>query len=160
MNYLKKLAKIIGLFLALAMAVAVIIFGYYFIQALRQQNLKAEVMIKNQQYQVEMVKTPIKMAEGLSGRNELATNSGMLFVYDNEQKRDFWMNKMNFDLDIIFIDDSRVVDFVTLKKPESSNKIPKYTNLKPANFVLEIPAGEAKKLGLKIGDMVEINQSQ
>ena len=31
MNYLKKLAKIIGLFLALAMAVAVIIFGYYFI---------------------------------------------------------------------------------------------------------------------------------
>ncbi|HLC38813.1 MAG TPA: DUF192 domain-containing protein [Patescibacteria group bacterium] len=160
MNYLKKLAKIIGLFLALAMAVAVIIFGYYFIQALRQQNLKAEVMIKNQQYQVEMVKTPIKMAEGLSGRNELATNSGMLFVYDDKQKRDFWMNKMNFDLDIIFIDDSRVVDFVTLKKPESSNKIPKYTNLKPANFVLEIPAGEAKKLGLKIGDMVEINQSQ
>jgi len=107
-----------------------------------------------------MVKTPIKMAEGLSGRNELATNSGMLFVYDDKQKRDFWMNKMNFDLDIIFIDDSRVVDFVTLKKPESSNKIPKYTNLKPANFVLEIPAGEAKKLGLKIGDMVEINQSQ
>ena len=160
MNYLKKLAKIIGLFLALAMAVAVIIFGYYFIQALRQQNLKAEVMIKNQQYQVEMVKTPIKMAEGLSGRNELATNSGMLFVYDDKQKRDFWMNKMNFDLDIIFIDDSRVVDFVTLKKPESSNKIPKYTNLKPADFVLEIPAGEAKKLGLKIGDMVEINQSQ
>src|SRR3989344_6752832 len=41
---------------------------------------------------------------GLSERKTLAANKGMIFVFDKEQLLGFWMQGMEFPLDMVFFD--------------------------------------------------------
>src|SRR3989338_662243 len=61
---------------------------------------------------VELAVTPAQRERGLSGRDRLEPRSGMLFVFEDDGVRGFWMKGMTFPIDIIWIDDERVVGFV------------------------------------------------
>ena len=50
---------------------------------------------------VELPKTPEEFVQGLMFRESLPENSGMLFIFQNEEKRSFWMKNMEIPLDII-----------------------------------------------------------
>ena len=53
---------------------------------------------------VEIADTPNKMAEGLSGRQNLNDNEAMLFDFKNEKVLPkFCMKGMNFNLDLIYL---------------------------------------------------------
>ena len=111
-------------------------------------------------YRVDMAVTPEERRQGLSGRETMARNAGMLFVFEEEQPRQFWMKDMRFPLDIIWIDGQcRLIDVaadVPTPPPNASNdEIPRVQSPSPARYVLELNAGEWARAGLSPGDPVE-----
>lgn len=106
-------------------------------------------------WRVEVANTSALRTRGLSYRESLAENSGMLFVFDKPDFYGFWMLGMKFPIDIIFIDENmKIVDIFRDVKPET------YPNsFKPSKkslYVFEVSSGESKNL--KIGDMVRLSE--
>ena len=105
---------------------------------------------------VELALTGEQQAQGLSGRAELAAGAGMLFVWDQESRRSFWMPDMNFPLDLVWLNGDCVVTHITHNAPpqasgQSQADLPRYT-VDQVQYVLEINAGEAERNGIKVGD--------
>lgn len=106
----------------------------------------------------EIADTPNKRAKGLSGRQELASNSGMLFVFDQDNIFRFWMKGMLIPLDFIWIKDNEVVDVLINVLPPSTGTpdqdLTVYQPKVPVNKVLEVNSGFINQHGIKIGDTI------
>lgn len=105
---------------------------------------------------VEIVATPEKRAKGLSDRESLPKNQGMLFVFPISDYHSFWMKNMRFGLDFIWISNSKVVEVTKEVKPEDYEPPKVLVPAKKADQVLEINDGMAERLGIEIGDEVEL----
>ena len=122
-----------------------------------QKSMKNVVKVGNVDIPVEIALDPVR---GLSGRGSMNPGTGMLFRMVNA--RDFWMKDMRFPLDIIWINDKREVVDISENLPiptAASHFLPLYSPKRLAVYALEINGGEAKALGINIGDAVEINVS-
>ena len=140
---------------------------------------KGEVIINNQIIKVEIADKPELMLKGLSGRKNLAENSGMLFIFSKPDIYKFWMKEMKFPLDIIWIQTRTNADLTQTYEeipgelvigiegqiveiwqnapiPQTKTEIPLYRPQNLANYVLEVKAGTVEKYGWKVGDEVEI----
>ncbi len=111
-------------------------------------------------FPVELAVEPEDRFQGLSGRAFLDSGTGMLFVFEEEDRLRFWMREMEFSLDIIWIDaECRVVDIsenVPAPDPGTPlDALPRYSPDAPARYVLEINGGESAARGLGAGDPVE-----
>lgn len=120
----------------------------------------AVVSIGDATYSVELAISPEERQQGLSGREHLPQDAGMLFVFEEERPLHFWMKEMHFPLDIIWIDaQCRLVEVaasVPTPPPNADNdEIPRVHSPSPARYVLEVNAGEAERNGLRPGDAVE-----
>ena len=105
---------------------------------------------------VELALTGEQQAQGLSGRAELAAGAGMLFVWNQESRRSFWMPDMNFPLDMVWLNGDCAVTHITHNAPpqapgQSQADLPRYT-VDQVQYVLEINAGEAARHGIQVGD--------
>lgn len=67
------------------------------------------IEIGDKKYNVEVAKTEEEKIKGLQGRNSLAPDEGMLFVYDEPEDLAFWMKDTDIPLDIVFIDEDEEV---------------------------------------------------
>jgi len=67
--------------------------------------------------EAELARTPEERARGLSGRESLAGDAGMLFVFQAEGQHAFWMRGMRFSLDFIWISSARRVVDMTENVP-------------------------------------------
>ena len=117
----------------------------------------AQIKINNQTFQVEIAKTQNEKIKGLSNQKNLKENSGILFVYDDYQVRNFWMNNMNFPLDILWIRDNKLISCeknVPIK--DNQGKISQISSSEPINYVLEINSGLCEKYDLKSRQTVDI----
>ena len=95
---------------------------------------------------VEIADDPIERAEGLMGREDIMPGQGMLFVFDDEYPRSFWMKNTPLSLDILFFDaEGRWVSSQLSTTPFSTKTLPSGL---PAQYALEILAGESERLGL------------
>ena len=118
------------------------------------------VTIGDASFAVELAVTPQQQAQGLSGRPGLAPSTGMLFIFESEGQHSFWMKDMRFPLDIVWISAERsVVDITEDVSPpdpgQATSDLPTYRPAEPAQYVLEINAGEAESADIRIGDLVE-----
>ena len=105
---------------------------------------------------VEVADTLKKRSLGLGKRTSLKKGWGMLFVFEKLKPHRFWMKDMQFPLDIIWLDNHRIVHIIHNAKPDNSRDDPEVmTSPVPVNFVLEIAAGRAEKLRLKIGQRMK-----
>lgn len=109
---------------------------------------------------VEVVTTPESIQRGLSGRTEIGSD-GMLFIFPQISQQVFWMKEMNFDLDMIWIADGKVVGITpNVPKPASPDlgpsQLQRYASPTGVNMVLEVPAGTAKQWQLQVGDALEL----
>ena len=107
---------------------------------------------------VEVADTMLKKAKGLSGREMLKENSGMLFVFEKPGKPTFWMAGMNFPLDIIWINGNKIVDISkNIQPPKNTGGLPAiFSPSTGINKVLELSAGAVEKFGIKINDEIKI----
>ena len=136
-----------------------LIIGGFFLLAKKPQQKSTEILINNKKLQIEIMQTEEEKAKGLSDRKNLCSNCGLLFVYDSEGIYSFWMRRMYFDIDILWLNKDRVVDIIyDAKKPTAEEfESPRiiYQSKVPADKVLEVNAGWVEKNGIKIGDVVK-----
>ena len=118
------------------------------------------IKVGDQQLEVEIMQTLEEQRRGLSGRASLANDHGMLFVYSNPALYKFWMKDMLFPLDIIWINNGKVIEITDNVPPPEQNadisQLPTYSPLQPVTGVLEVSAGYVKKHNIIIGDQVEL----
>ena len=106
---------------------------------------------------VEVARTEAEKVRGLSDRDRLAPDRGMLFVYGAPVRPLIWMRGMRFPLDILWIRDGRVVDLVRGAKAPTPGEAPQeFAPSDDAQYVLEVPAGFAERHGIAVGDRAEI----
>ncbi len=121
-------------------------------------NSIAKVNINQLILNVELADTPEKRAQGLADRDNLATDSGMLFIFDKTDKYKFWMKGMKFPLDFIWIKDDTIVDLHSDVQPIpegiSDDQIPILSPKEPINRLLEVNTGTIFKNNIKVGDKV------
>lgn len=104
---------------------------------------------------VELATSSIIMEKGLSGRTSLAYNRGMLFIFSKPDKYRFWMPDMHFPLDIVWINDGKVIGIEKNISPKFDPASPRfYIPPRPVRYILEVNAGFTKNKGIKIGDNV------
>ncbi len=103
-------------------------------------------------FKVEIADTFEDTRKGLMFRRTLDADKGMLFIFDVEQERRFWMKNTYIPLDIIFIRSDGVIRHIAhMTTPHSLEHIPSNG---PALAVLEIAGGQAKQRNINIGDRV------
>ncbi len=111
------------------------------------------IQINKQKFFVELALAEDEQAQGLGQRKDIKENEGMLFVFPEKKEHSFWMKDMQFDLDIIWIEEGKIVYIaknVSQGSPETIN--PKINSDK----VLEIKSGLSSKYNFQIGDSVKI----
>ncbi len=122
-------------------------------------SVAATVRVKDHQFHVTIAQSEAQRERGLSGREVLNQDEGMLFLFPAQGIYPFWMPEMRFPLDIIWIRQNAIVEMAQLDAPSSTNPIPeRYTPVERADMVLEVPAGTAHTLHLRIGDSIAIVQ--
>lgn len=116
------------------------------------------IYLDDKPMEVEVVFTAASTAQGLSGRSEIGAE-GMLFVFPNKQPRRFWMKEMKFDLDIIWIQNNKVVG-ITKNVPAPSpgislSELELYPSPESVDIVLEVVSGDAEKRNITVGSKLE-----
>ena len=113
--------------------------------------LKKELLISNSDnelkyFTVEVADNDKLRSLGFMGRTDIPEGTGMLFIWNDEAYRNFWMKNTPSSLDIIFFDKNG--NFINVHEntiPYSLDNIP---SLKPSKYVLELIAGSSKKFNL------------
>lgn len=106
---------------------------------------------------LEIARTDQQRARGLMFRESLPENHGMLFVFAESERHGFWMKNTFIPLDMLWIaEDGTIAAIIRDVPPCHSDPCPTYAPDAPGSFVLEIGAGEAKRLGLGEGDRLEL----
>jgi uncharacterized membrane protein (UPF0127 family) len=116
------------------------------------------VQINDTTWSVEVMQTRATRAKGMGGRRELADGSGMVFLFRSERPRSFWMKDCLIPLDIAFLDATgKVVNLYTMPvETNPSNPTGRYESNLPAAFVLEVPAGDLARAGVRIGQQATL----
>lgn len=157
-----NIQKITGVIVAIIASLILVI--YMFLQSglnLLSFTKKSTVTINKHTIAVSLAKTEKEKQIGLSDKSSLSKDTGMLFTFDTADTYGFWMKKMKFPIDIVFINDNKITTiFKNVTPPPSGatipdDKLPIYTPTIPSNRVLELPSGAADTYSLKVGDTVE-----
>lgn len=118
------------------------------------------IKVKDATVSSEIADTQEKKVKGLSGRESLATDSGMLFLYDKPGNYIFWMKGMKFPLDFIWIKGDSVVDLTENAKAPTANQpddsLIRYQAKEPIDKILEVNAGFVSKHQISIGDKLSV----
>jgi hypothetical protein len=121
-----------------------------------------KVSVGGKPLEVGIARTLAEKEKGLSEKPSLCPNCGLLFFFDQPGIYPFWMRKMRFDIDILWIKGSQVVDITYgARKPAKEEfDAPRtiYQSQVPIDKVLEVNAGWATAKGIKVGDEVKIQQ--
>jgi uncharacterized membrane protein (UPF0127 family) len=107
---------------------------------------------------VELADTPEEHSRGLMGRESLAPGRGMLFIFEGDSTRTFWMRDTLIPLDMIFINSS--LDIVHMEEgaqPCTTPSCPHYTSGQPAMYVVEVNAGFVRENGISKNQRVSIS---
>jgi hypothetical protein len=119
-----------------------------------------QAVFPNVAVNVEVARTDAEHEKGLGGHAPLGDRDGMLFIFDQPGTVSFWMKGMTFPLDMLWINDGKVVylarDVPSFPPSTPDNALPIYTPTSPAKYVLEVNAGFAKKYGIDAGTPVDL----
>jgi uncharacterized protein len=104
---------------------------------------------------VEIADDLPEQTRGLMERTALGEDRGMLFVYQDEEVRSFWMKNTLIPLSIAYIDsDGRIVDLQDMKPLDDDP--PHYVSAEPARYALEVNKGFFEEHGVKVGDRADL----
>ena len=114
------------------------------------------LLLDNQEYVLEIVASSEARKKGLSGRESLAANQGMLFVERTPTVSCIWMKDMNFDIDIVWVDYTKTIRH--LEERVSPKTYPKaFCPKLKTKYVVELPSGTIDKHQLAVGQKLPLN---
>jgi hypothetical protein len=128
-----------------------------------------QVEIGSTMYTLEVADNYNLISNGLSGRQIIPQKTGMLFVMPKQGIQEFWMKGCNVNMDIIFInEDNEIVNLhrMVIERDKMLSEtdmqyektLKKYSSEMPARYAIEIPSGDITRLGLRVGDMINIER--
>ena len=150
---MKKILLAYGALIIVVLALAYFKFNGNFFPSLSTPK----VTIAKQTFNLTLAKTTQEKIKGLSNRKSLNQNDGMLFIFEKKGKYSFWMKDTFIPLDIIYIDNNKIVDIFKNLPPQAGNTglLPIYTPKNDSNYVLEINGGLSEKNKFKVGDTIK-----
>ena len=117
---------------------------------------KNKVCFNKNCFNVEIVSSQEELSTGLMFRKSLNENSGMLFIFPEENFHSFWMKNTLIPLDIIWINSDNEIVFIKHNaQPCLENDCENFTSNEKALYVLELNSGIANEIGLEVGDNVK-----
>ena len=118
---------------------------------------QGRVCFKDYCFSVELAITSRERSNGLMFRESLDPEKGMLFVFEKEGKHALWMKNTLISLDIIWINENKEIVFINENtQPCKEQPCPIIEPAENAKYVLEINGGISKKIGLIVGDKINI----
>jgi uncharacterized membrane protein (UPF0127 family) len=103
-------------------------------------------------FAVEVAETNRQRTIGMMCRKSMGDDEGMLFVFERDEQRSFWMKNTLLPLDMLFIDaDGRIVGVVERAEPLT---LKSRSVDGPSTYVLELLGGTASRRGLRAGQRV------
>lgn len=97
-------------------------------------------------YKVQVAETPTEQSKGLMGVEELPKDEGMLFVYDDEEDRQFYMKNTLIPLDIIGINEDMEITSIVEGKPNDETLL----TIPDAKYVLELNKDSHTRVGWEV----------
>ena len=123
----------------------------------------ARIKIKGKEIEVEIAKTEEERTKGLSDRDSIGNFQGMIFVFPQKDVTPtFWMKDMKFPIDIIWINDNKIVKIdknIDYPKGQTKESLPLYKPPSPVDYVLEVKAGFSEENSWELGNAVEIPEN-
>jgi uncharacterized membrane protein (UPF0127 family) len=111
----------------------------------------ATVEVDGHPVAVEIASTAADRERGLMDRDALGDGRGMLFVYDGEKPRSYWMKNTRTPLSIAFADRKGVIVKILDMTPHDTTH---YQSLYPAMYALEVDRGWFAANGVEAGDWI------
>ena len=101
----------------------------------------------------EVADTPEKLLFGLAFRNVLPPGEGMVYIFGESGPHRVWTKEFQFPVDVIWVDESKVVVHVVEKAPPCiESRCPWYgPPPRDARYVIEANAGFAEQANVAIG---------
>lgn len=116
---------------------------------------EGELKLNNIKFDIEIADDDYQISTGLMYRDKIEDRQGMLFIFNNEDYRSFYMKNTRIYLDIIYIDSNKkIVQIYKKAKPYDETSLPSNSKVK---YVLEIQGGLSDKLNIKEGDKIEFD---
>jgi uncharacterized membrane protein (UPF0127 family) len=115
------------------------------------------VKVHGQRFSVEFAVDDAGRERGLMYRTELPADHGMLFVFPYTGEQAFWMKNTLVPLDMLYFGEDRKLVSMQLDVPPcKADPCPSYPSNAPVRYVLELRAGTAARIGMQIGDELEV----
>lgn len=102
---------------------------------------------------IEIAESPAEQQQGLMYRSFMRNDNGMLFIFERDEPRAFWMHNTIIPLDIIYVNSKmEIVSIAQDTQPYSDESI---RSNGPAMYVIEVNSGFSVQYGLKPGVKVQ-----
>lgn len=132
-------------------------------KTVQKQEIKyKKLLIGDKPLIVEVADNDEIRAKGLSGRDKLADDAGMLFIFEKPAFYSFWMKDMKIPLDFIWIKGDKIVDIgenIPVPNTLKLEELVTYTPKSAVDKVLEVNAGKAGRIGAKTGDKITLTDN-
>jgi uncharacterized membrane protein (UPF0127 family) len=126
---------------------------------LKNYNVKLQILDSDKkivsEFMVAVADTEAKKMYGLMKLDKLPQDHGMLFSFSRSQVIAMWMKNTRIPLDMIFIDKNNEIAHIEMNTIPYSLEI--VSSGKEVKKVLEINGGLTHKLGIKVGQKIEID---
>jgi uncharacterized protein len=122
--------------------------------------ITAKLIVNKTTILLEQANTPLEQQIGLMMRTSMPKNHGMAFNFNPPVPARFWMKNTLIPLDMLFVRAGKIKNIQANVPPCKADPCPSYgpDNQELIDRVIELNAGEAKKLGFKVGDSINFVQ--
>lgn len=125
-----------------------------------EDKFTTTVLINDLAIKAVLADDPQERSRGLAIFPNIPEGRGMLFVFQQKSRPRFWMKDMSFAIDIIWINEGKIIQIdENVNPPETGTAdeaLKLFTPAEPINYVLEVNAGFSQRHGLSVGDSVNI----
>lgn len=126
-----------------------------------QVGTTTDISVKGLNIHAKVASTANQRKSGLSKIESIPFDEGMLFVFEQKGRYDFWMKDMKFPIDIIWMDENKKIVNISLDvKPQPmkpDKELTLYNSKYDVLYVLEINAGLTVANNLQVGDTVNFS---
>lgn len=124
----------------------------------REENFETyfPITLGTQNITVRVALTDLERQRGLTGCQSLAENSGMLFIYPNEERRGFWMRGVPMGLSIGFFDSAGTL--LESREMRANDLEVTYSRSEQVKFVLEMSSGWFSEHGIRAGTPLRLSE--